>query len=164
MNKPNGKTSSPATQKLKTPPKSALKPKPKKLAMPPKTQTPARPIPTLTKSLPQTRLEKGPVSVQTGSGPFVTNGYHVLTEDSAATGLAVTPQVGQDEQGQHTENRTVWGVTHLPSGALIGGGHANPEAAHDLAKKLAHLRWTEQAVPAEDVAQARRIVSGPAVN
>jgi hypothetical protein len=82
----------------------------------------------------------------------------VLKPDGSATGLAITPQVGQDEAGQNVADRSAWGVTHLPTGALISGAHPSPEAAQKLAGQLAGLRWTQTLVPAEDVATARRIV------
>ena len=142
-------------KKLDLPPKADAV---KKLQMPPK---PVKPIPVLkpvSAATLSTTLAKGPVSVRTTTGPFVTNGYRVLDQNGAPTGLAVTPAVGQDEQGRNTENRTAWGLTHVPTGALISAGFESPEAAQVLAGKLAHLRWTEPSVPPEDVAQARRLV------
>lgn len=144
-------------KKLEIPPKADL-PLPKKLKMPAKSTGEIPTLPPASAKSPQTTLEEEAVSVQTNSGPFLTQGYRVLQSDGTATGLAITPQVGQDGAGQSVEKRSAWGVTHLSTGALISGAHPSPEAAQALAGKLAGLRWTQAVVPAADVATARKIV------
>jgi hypothetical protein len=113
---------------------------------------PAKPLETV--------LELTPIQVQTGSGqPFTPRtSYRVTRSDGTDTGLAITPYIGEDPQGQPLEDDKAWGVTHTSSGALISGPYESVSKAQDLATRLSRLRWAAPTIPGDDIEQAKQII------
>lgn len=118
-------------------------------------------IPVLSPAPAETKLQVASIRIQTGSGQSFTptNSYRVVRSDGSDTGLAVTPYVRESEQGQLVEDDQSWGVTHAASGSLISGPYGSVGQAQGLATQLSGLRWNATRMPAEDVTQARQIVS-----
>jgi hypothetical protein len=127
----------------------------------PGTRANPKQIPVLSRTPAETKLKAEPIRIQTGSGqPFTPkNSYRVVRPDGADTGLAVTPYVREGENGQLVEDDQNWGVTHASSGSLISGPYRSVSQAQGLATQLSGLRWTAARVPAEDVNQAKQIIS-----
>lgn len=126
----------------------------------PGTRANPKQIPVLAGGSTETKLQAAPIRMQTGGEPFTPQtSYRVLRPDGSETGLAVTPYVRESESGQLVEDERNWGVTHAASGSLISGPYRSVSQAQGLASHLSGLRWTAAQVPAEDVAQAKQIVS-----
>ncbi|MBE7556701.1 MAG: hypothetical protein HS126_37095 [Anaerolineales bacterium] len=127
----------------------------------PGTRANPKQIPVLSRTPAETKLKAEPIRIQTGSGqPFTPkNSYRVVRPDGTDTGLAVTPYVREGENGQLVEDDQNWGVTHASSGSLISGPYRSVSQAQGLATQLSGLRWTAARVPAEDVNQAKQIIS-----
>jgi hypothetical protein len=127
----------------------------------PGTRANPKQIPVLSRAPAETKLKAAPIRIQTGSGqPFTPkNSYRVVRPDGSETGLAVTPYVREGENGQLVEDDQSWGVTHAASGSLISGPYRSVSQAQGLATQLSGLRWTAARVPAEDVTQAKQIIS-----
>jgi hypothetical protein len=138
-----------------------LKKIPKEALQRPGTRANPRKIPVLSRAPAETKLKAAPIRIQTGSGqPFTPqNSYRVVRPDGSETGLAVTPYVREGENGQLVEDDRNWGVTHASSGSLISGPYRSVSQAQGLATQLSGLRWTATRVPAEDVHQAKQIIS-----
>ncbi len=120
---------------------------------------PAR-IPVLSKASAETKLQAATLHLQTGSGQSFTPGaaYRVVRPDGSDTGLAITPYVREDENGQPVEDDCRWGVTHAASGSLVSGPYESVSQAQGLATQLSGLGWAAGRVPAEDVSQAKQII------
>jgi hypothetical protein len=119
-----------------------------------------KPIPTLSNPASttiDTRLKATSVAVKTADGQSTkTEGYDVVRADDSRTGLAITPYVGQQGNGESKPGG--WGITHVGTGALIDGPYDSVDQAQGLANQLASLRWTGTAVPKADVTQARQVI------
>jgi hypothetical protein len=120
-----------------------------------------RPIPVLTSPPAETKLQAATIRIQTGDGqPFTPqSSYRVVRPDGSETGLAITPFIREDGGGRLMEDTQQWGVTHAASGSLISGPYDSVARAQGLATQLAGLGWTEPRLPAEDIQQARQIIS-----
>jgi hypothetical protein len=117
-------------------------------------------IPVLGRTPAEIKLQAASIRIQTGSGqPFTSkNSYRVVRPDGHDTGLAITPYVREDDQGQPVEDDRRWGVTHAASGSLISGPYDSLAQAQGLAGRLADLPWTGARLPGKDVTQARQII------
>jgi hypothetical protein len=122
----------------------------------PGTRDKPRPIPALATPS-ETQLKPDTIQVRTGSGQVITapDSYRVVRPDGGDTGLALTPALTAN--GEPEANR--WGVTHTASGSLVSGPYPDLQQAQSLATQLSGLRWSNLRVPAEDVEQARKIIS-----
>lgn len=119
-------------------------------------------IPVLSARPPETKLQVASLKVQTSAGELFTpkNSYRVVRPDGSDTGLAITPHLEENENGQPLEKGSSWCVTHTGTGALISGPYDTVSKAHNLATQLSVLRWTAAAVPGVDVEKARQIIGG----
>lgn len=119
-------------------------------------------IPVLSARPPETKLQKAALNVQTSTGQAFAskNSYRVVRPDGSDTGLAVTPHLEENENGQPLESERAWCVTHTRTGALVSGPYDTVSKAHNLATQLSVLRWTVDAVPGADVEKARQIIEG----
>ena len=119
-----------------------------------------QPLPVLSAKPLETKLEKAATQVLTGRGQRFTaeNSYRVVQPDRTDTGLAVTPFMVEDEQGQPVEDTSAWCVTHSPTGALLSGPYSTVAKAHHLATQLSFLRWISAPIPEADVARAKQII------
>lgn len=74
----------------------------------------------------------------------VNNSYVVVRPDGRDTGLALTPALKMNDQGDVAEDTGRWWVTHIPSGKHIpeAGPYERPEEGELLASVLAQLDWT----------------------
>jgi hypothetical protein len=103
----------------------------------------------------ETRLEQSRLRVllppdQTGGRPVpavTNNGYVVLrvnTRDTGCreTGLAITPVMEVNKDGEVTEDVNRWGVTHVGTGVMLAYPYASPQEAQVLAGIMAQEDWT----------------------
>ena len=119
-------------------------------------------IPVLSARPPETKLQTAALKVQTSAGELFApkNSYRVVRPDGSDTGLAVTPHLEENENGQPLEQGSSWCVTHTSTGALISGPYDTVSKAHTLATQLSVLRWTAVTIPEADVQKARQIIEG----
>jgi hypothetical protein len=117
-------------------------------------------IPVLSARPPETKLQTASLKVQTSAGELFTpkNSYRVVRSDGGDTGLAITPHLEENDNGQPLEKGSAWCVTHTGTGALISGPYDTVSKAHNLATQLSVLRWTTAAIPGADVEKARQII------
>jgi hypothetical protein len=123
----------------------------------PGTREKPRPILALATPPAETKLKPEPIQVRTSNGQIITaaDSYRVVRPDGGDTGLALTPTLNPG--GEPVANS--WGVTHTASGSLVSGPYPDLQQAQSLATQLSGLRWSNLRVPAEDVEQARKIIS-----
>jgi hypothetical protein len=119
-------------------------------------------IPVLSARPPETKLQAASLKVQTSAGELFApkNSYRVVRPDGSDTGLAVTPHLEENENGQPLEQGSAWCVTHTRTGALISGPYDTVSKAHTLATQLSVLRWTAVTIPGADVEKAMQIIEG----
>lgn len=91
------------------------------------------------------------------------NGYVVLRENGADTGLAVTPALRVTGDGGVEEDTQRWWLTHIPSGKHIpgAGAYGQKEEAELLAGVLAQIDWTrdEDELTADEIRQVAATVT-----
>ena len=110
------------------------------------------------------RLEMRPVEVQTPWGwvRLASDAYFVYKrEGSSGTGLAITPQVRRDSQGNVTTNTRQWNVTHLNSGKVVNGPFKSLDEAHGLAGALAAFtdwRRSDDKFSQAEIRETRQII------
>ena len=75
----------------------------------------------------------------------VQGGYCVYTPSGAGTGLAITPLVTQDDQGNLVTSKQQWNITHLKSSLALAGPYPSVEEARRLASILAQVEWRRDA-------------------
>ncbi|GIK38113.1 MAG: hypothetical protein BroJett011_19460 [Chloroflexota bacterium] len=107
-------------------------------------------------------MQTASLKVQTSTGELFApkNSYRVVRPDGCDTGLAVTPHLEENKNGQPLESDSSWCVTHTGTGALISGPYDTVSKAHNLATQLSVLRWTAVTIPGADVEKARQIIEG----
>lgn len=117
-------------------------------------------IPVLSARPPETKLQTASLKVQTSTGELFApeNSYRVVRPDGSDTGLAVTPHLKENENGQPLKKDSSWCVTHTSTGALISGPYDTVSKAHNLATQLSVLGWTAVTIPGTDVQKARQII------
>ncbi len=122
-----------------------------------KTSPPAKPIPGLSAPPGQTKLKPASISLLSGRGYEKKEGYEVIREDGAPTGLALTPYAGQT--GEADGSGEQWGVTHIRTGKLIDGPYQDIPQAQALAAKLAPLQWDAKTTPPASLKRAGKVIS-----
>ncbi len=115
--------------------------------------------PILSGNIQLTKLQTAPVRILSDGKLYeIKNSYRVQRADGSDTGLAITSDFEKGEDGQITEKKSVWSVTHIGTGTLIDGPFTSLDQAHGLAAELTPLRWTTPALSAADVTKAKKIV------
>jgi hypothetical protein len=111
------------------------------------------------------RLEMRPVEIKTAWGDWVrlaSDAYFVYRrEGSSGTGLAITPLLRRDSQGNVTTDTRQWNVTHLNSGKVVGGPFDSLDEAHGLAGALAAFtdwRRSDDKFSQAEIREARQII------
>jgi hypothetical protein len=107
------------------------------------------------------RLQEMAVDIKSADGWIrVQGGYFVYTPNGTGTGLAITPVVTRDDQGNLVTDRRQWNITHLKNGLAMAGPYPSLEEARRLASILAQVDWRRDAdaLSRREVAATRQVI------
>ena len=90
----------------------------------------------------------------------VQGGYFVYTPNGTGTGLAITPLVTRDGQGNLVTDKRQWNITHLKSGLAMAGPYPSVEETRRLASILAQVDWRRDAdaLSRREVAASQQVI------
>ncbi|GIK42126.1 MAG: hypothetical protein BroJett011_59590 [Chloroflexota bacterium] len=118
-----------------------------------------KPVPILSPRPPETKLQAATLRVQASDKTYTPKtSYRVVNLEGKDIGLAITPAIHEDNEGELTALEDAWCVTHTHTGQLISGPYETVSEAHRLASRLSNIPWSAPHLSPKDMMSAQEII------